>query len=146
MGDCPNGWHEFEKWNKCYRYFSTRTSWLKAQTDCRNNGGDLASIDDQDSNDFITGTVAEEVVDQAFIGGRQFAENGYGADHWAWIDGKTKFDWNNNWANGNKDWGNENCMSIFLGNHEFGKWNDLECSRDNWFPYICSKWNTVDGK
>ena len=47
--------------------------------------------------------VVEEVVDQAFIGGRQFAENGYGADHWAWIDGKTKFDWNNNWANGNKD-------------------------------------------
>jgi len=161
MGVCPAGWLEYGPQNKCFRFFGTKTSWLKAQSDCRNNGGDLASIEDQATNDFVSGTVLAGVSDsshyhQVFIGGWQYEENGYGADKWAWVDGVRQF--SDNWANwaDNQvdDEGVENCMSMMLYNdawnvqtnqvHVRGKWNDVSCSRENWFPYICSRWNTAD--
>ena len=151
MAVCPYGWTEYEPWNKCFRFFATKTSWLKAQTDCRNNGGDLASIEDQATNDFITGTILGNVPDsyhQVFIGGWQFKEKGYSADHWAWVDGIKMFGYSN-WADNPVDGGSENCMSMLMKNDAWnvrGKWNDVSCNRKDWFPYICSRWNTEDGK
>ena len=152
MGVCPAGWLEYGPQNKCFRFFGTKTSWLKAQSDCRNNGGDLASIEDQATNDFVSGTVLAGLSDfQVFIGGWQYEENGYGADKWAWVDGVRQFSANwTNWADNQvDDEGVENCMSMLLKNDAWnvrGKWNDVSCSRENWFPYICSRWNTADGK
>ena len=145
--ECPDGWTGYAK--KCYKFFGETTSWDHAQTYCRKMGSFLASIENKETNDFISGTLLKHLPDtkptpylQVYIGGQQIKEGGYTGEYWAWSDGS----WFGyyNWLAGNSDIGNEDCMSMFLTTDPIhgdvcGAWNDVSCDRDNWFPYICAK-------
>jgi len=160
---CPPGWTEYydseevcydwkgeekcyEQYNlKCYKFFGKKTRWDYAQQECWKNEGFLASIKDQATNDFITGTLLKNIPDntpyhQVYIGGRQINEGGYTKEHWAWTDG-SGFDYTN-WMDNPRDGGNEDCMSMLLRNDASnvrGKWNDVHCGKPDWLPYICAR-------
>merc|ERR1719206_1512697 len=144
---CLEGWTRKDK--KCYKFFDTKTSWEKAQATCQKNGADLVSIEDQAENDFIAGTLLGHIpddtpYDQVFIGGHQFQESGYDYKHWAWADWRSF--WYTNWGKSQSDIGAEDCMSMHLRNDHWndrGIWNDVSCTRDNWFPFICSRITTT---
>ena len=115
--ECPDGWTGYAK--KCYKFFGETTSWDHAQTYCRKMGSFLASIENKETNDFISGTLLKHLPDtkptpylQVYIGGQQIKEGGYTGEYWAWTDGSW-FGYSN-WLAGNYDIGNEDCMSMFL--------------------------------
>jgi len=148
--DCPDGWTLYGVMDgftsiKCYKFFSKKTSWNKAKEECERNGDALASITEQKINDFITGTLLKHIPDntpyhQVYIGGEQLREGGYTRDHWSWSGGYTLN--LTNWMDNIADGGNEDCMSMLLKNDASnvrGKWNDVQCDKDNWLPFICEK-------
>ena len=59
---------------------------------------------------------------------------------WTWVDGSSSG--YTNWNSGQPDdyWGNEDCGHMYGSS---GQWNDLDCSRDNWYGdylyYVCEE-------
>ena len=93
-------------------------NWTDARAFCQATApynGDLASVPDQATNDFLTTLTTERVL----IGGSDFASEG----NWVWSDG-TLWDYES-WSPGNPSngWGVEHCLEInYKGT---GLWNDL---------------------
>ena len=85
---CPSGWPYFN-WN-CYKYFEETLSWKEARDHCMNNGGDLASVPDQKTNNFLLTLISS----RAFIGGTRNSSG-----QWSWTDG-SPFTFTH-WAPGN---------------------------------------------
>ena len=50
-GGCPNGWITYEDF--CYLFRNEMTSWDEASHICRNLGGNLVSIKDEQEQDFV---------------------------------------------------------------------------------------------
>ncbi|XP_071951100.1 macrophage mannose receptor 1-like [Antedon mediterranea] len=124
-------------------------TWEDAETFCRDNGGRLAWVLDQDAQDYIESLILS-------------AENGYilkspgvwlglndqtSQMSFQWSDGSdvTYTNWNhdepNNWAGASED-----CVfaytstGVFDTGHKYyaGKWNDQNCE-DSFFGYVCKK-------
>lgn len=144
---CPSGWEYFD--NFCY-YFSIDTAdWFTAETTCTSMlGSTLASLTNQDENDFVT----ERLSGIGWIGLRD-DDNG---DNWHWVDGST-FYWDN-WGEGepNNAAGGEHCGEIDINDNWYyggpGRWNDNACGNPN--HYVCKtsvvtcpdSWVYKDGK
>ena len=81
----------FQKTGKCYvqSYIKTK-NWTEARTDCKRLGGDLATIGDQDTQDFLV-NITRDDVSAFYIG----AEKKAGV--WTWVDGSTWYGFGN-WA------------------------------------------------
>ena len=74
----------FGRTDKCYILFTTnRDSWNSSRSFCQNqySGGDLASITDRETNDFIKNTI--KILTPTWLGGVRVN------DKWTWIDGAT---------------------------------------------------------
>jgi len=120
---CPNGWTYFE--SKCYKAFfgSSIITWMDAQKSCREQGGDLAVIHDEETNAFVNNTVGGT---RTWIGAFR---NGL-APHYniafTWIDGRTMnfSDWSVNQPDNNGLF--ELCVHTNL-NDNSGAWNDYDC-------------------
>jgi len=52
-GSCDNNWHYYSDTDSCFNASSNRENFTDARTWCKTNGGDLASIKDQDEMNFI---------------------------------------------------------------------------------------------
>ena len=75
---CQIGWHQFI--GNCYKYTENIfDSWTEARNFCTDNGGDLASIPDEETNDFLLSLISS----RTFIGG--VLDSSTGA--WSWTDG-----------------------------------------------------------
>ena len=72
---CAMGWER--QGNRCYYLSKTAQSWFEAQNFCQRNGGNLASVTDEESHNFIKG---KEV--SAWIGGLSEPGN----ETWVWAD------------------------------------------------------------
>ena len=115
------GWKYFADKGMSYKYFSTPVKrWTDARSFCQlisPGAGDLASVSDRTTNDFLT-TVTTR---RAWIGGYEYEDqNG----RWVWSDGTI---WNfTKWAQNQPDntWGAENCVVFNFGNNGQGNWND----------------------
>ena len=81
--DCAVGWAHFPHTGRCYKHFSEEKLWPDARDFCAREapggGGDLVSIPDQATNDFITSLSS----DTAWIG----ASDEGSEDVWKWSDG-----------------------------------------------------------
>ena len=78
-----------KKTGKCYVQSYIKTNnWTEARTDCKRLGGDLATIGDQETQDFLLNITR---VGGIFIG----AEKKAGV--WTWVDGSTWYGFAN-WA------------------------------------------------
>ena len=67
-----------------------KLSWKEAETTCKREGGDLASVPDEKTNDLFSSIIGLDNIRSAnvFIGGLQNPDG-----NWHWTDGT---DWNSN--------------------------------------------------
>ena len=77
---------------KCYTFSSTKLAWDDTRAECHKNGGDLATIANQATLDFIVSNF--KISEYSYFGGYQ-SKKGV----WSWADGSpwTGF---GNWATG----------------------------------------------
>merc|ERR1711971_89700 len=80
--DCEDGWEE--NGGKCYFFSQDKRTWVGADEECNmKNGSHLASVTDQQTNDFIAGKLKKG--ESMWIGAKQTFESDKGS--WAWADG-----------------------------------------------------------
>ena len=105
-------------------------TWETAKIKCTNAGGNLASIQSSDENEFIFQLAGKG---PAWLGGNDLKTEG----EWTWSDGSQWL--YKNWGNGEpNNAGGEDCLEIGnLGS----KWNDYPCSRK--VKAICEKRTTL---
>jgi len=132
---CGEGWTPYK--NKCYKTYTPESdiSWVDANFNCNDKRGQLASIPNEETNEFMT---VLSQTERTWIGG--FATGkAPNPDLWTWTDGTP---WTyTNWGPGepnNGGGGQEFCLEM----NQIGEWNDLGC-RESWsFLYICQKYPT----
>merc|ERR1712227_23265 len=115
--DCADGWVYFQNTGKCYRSFSSWKSWSSARASCQRSAapanGDLASIPDQETNDFLAGLTAF----RAWVGGHRGENN-----EWTWTD---QSPWSyESWSLGNPNDFALSQNSLQINYLRKGLWND----------------------
>ncbi|XP_052254421.1 macrophage mannose receptor 1-like [Dreissena polymorpha] len=119
---CNVGWLPYK--NNCYRIIRNPSTWQDAQITCGRNGGTLASILDQNEQNFIQGNLPKPVLswDGLWIGLNDIAADNF----FVWSDGQTVTytNWNVNEPNDFSN-RNEDCVEMRL---DAGRWNDEVCS------------------
>ena len=120
---CEDGWTLFKHSKKCYRFYNNPTTWIQADTECKElqqSSSNLASIQDSQTDDFLTMTMTGRKRPETWVGGRLV--NGA----WTWTDGSL---WAvldpHPWAPGqpdNED-GDEDSLGLNWG--ATNQWNDF---------------------
>ena len=81
---CDEGWQPYNPRGLCYKHFTEFLTWSEAREQCQaaspNSGGDLASIPDEDTNEFLQ-TMAQNKKD-IWVGGHRSD-----GEDWIWSDG-----------------------------------------------------------
>ena len=118
-----NGGSYFAATRNCYVSNSQeQKTWDDAQADCKKNGGDLATVADQATVDFLVGNV--KVTTWTWIGGE--LKSGV----WSWADG-TPWTGFENWVS-IPNTGDSNNGMLLKSNFE---WNTA--SKANSWYYLC---------
>uniref|UniRef100_A0A3Q3IIM9 C-type lectin domain-containing protein n=1 Tax=Monopterus albus TaxID=43700 RepID=A0A3Q3IIM9_MONAL len=105
-----------------------RANWSYARSWCREQGGDLAVIDNQYENDFVS-SYLRELHYPTWIGLSDLVEE----NQYAWSDGVIFFtQWGPDEPTNFK---NEGCVSMHASPVFHGTWNDTKCDQAK--PYIC---------
>ena len=134
---CDQGWTFSHHTFGCYKFFSGTKSWSAARRSCEGHGGDLASISDQATNDFIKrlGSTPQ----QAWIGTKR---------PWrTWTDGTPWCYENWNAGEPNNAGGDEDYAAIVVGVRKkdgsncgnCGTWNDERHDGKGRVGYVCQK-------
>ena len=125
MLGCPDGWTHFPHNGHCYKYQSTKLNWNEARSFCQTDApgkGDLASIHDKATNDFLQTLTTE----YSFLGGTDEGSEGV----WRWSDG-SPWDYEN-WSPGQPD--NAAGRQPYALKYSTGKWDDGYAGAN---PFIC---------
>ncbi|KAF7706246.1 hypothetical protein HF521_019500, partial [Silurus meridionalis] len=107
---CQRYWSQFG--SRCFRIFTTETSWNDAEQNCVNMGGHLASVHNKEEYAFIQGLILKITLSNklTWIGANKIDT----VSIWFWSDGST-FDYTF-WSPGQPD--NlmvENCLQMNYG-------------------------------
>ncbi|XP_037128081.1 galectin-4-like [Syngnathus acus] len=123
---CPTGWQDYN--NHCYFFGTDSRCWTQAEDYCVSKGGHLASIRDQQEQDWLTQRTVKSLL--YWIGLRHATPEG---SVWEWTDG-TPFSYSV-WYPGQPDnnKGEQNCGE--MRPTDGGRWHDYEC--DYLQRYIC---------
>ncbi|XP_063963415.1 uncharacterized protein LOC129273234 [Lytechinus pictus] len=125
---CDSGWTR--NGNACYQLVESAVDYTTALAACRglNDYGDLASIGDQDENDFLLALSRRTFeMNSYWIGYNDLDEEGT----WVWTDGTvTSY---TNWNSGEPSGGSEHCGALRWSSD--GTWNDAHCSSS--YGYVC---------
>ncbi|KAG7499177.1 macrophage mannose receptor 1-like [Solea senegalensis] len=134
VGNCPTGWIRFR--NKCFTFKGKKNdlkaNWSYARSWCKEQGAELAVIDDQLENDFVSSYLRDLEL-PTWIGLSDLLEE----NQYAWSDGVSpvKFtNWND--KEPNNAGGTEHCVAMSHGPLVTGKWNDDACHKDH--SFMCS--------
>ncbi|KAL0965896.1 hypothetical protein UPYG_G00287380 [Umbra pygmaea] len=133
MGYCPDGWKLFR--NKCFRFKGHKhenANWSSARNWCKSENAELAVIDNQFENDFVSSYLLE-LHWPAWIGlTDSLVEGGFG-----WSDGVSPVLYTN-WADKepNNNEGLEHCTAMIHNHLVSGRWNDDMCSKEQ--SWVCS--------
>ena len=88
---CAPGWTFLAHTKKCYKYFEsvTAVTWAEARHLCQtvvtDNTGDLVSVPDQITNNFLFNEFLLGVTKGVFLGGHRDSKDG----PWKWSDGSS---------------------------------------------------------
>ena len=125
---CEDGWTPFVHTGMCYKLIKWGATWKAAKNFCLNKEGDLVSIKDRQTNEFIVSLGPP--WGKFIIGGHDDEIEG----EWKWPDGSHMAYSNWNTGEPNNKNGDEDYL-LFLGSG--GKWADVGESRTAWF--FCQK-------
>ena len=126
---CREGEDYFAHNNKCYKFQTTKLSWSDARKSCQADGGDLASVVDKETNDFIKNLTRGIYT---WIGGYRVVDD---QDVWGWTDGSV---WSyENWASGHPDncQGTQDVVAMNWG--QPGQWGDSWNQTTDQQSYVC---------
>merc|ERR1711973_901214 len=131
---CDEGWEPHK--NKCYQLVQPENdiSWNDANFEYNNIGGQLASIPNAETNEFISYLLGPGPNAKAFIG---LIKDGPADNEWTWTDGSL-FDYVNFYTD--QPSGDGFCGAIWK--EWGGKWNDLSCHTEFPLSFICHKYPT----
>ncbi|KAK2888177.1 uncharacterized protein [Channa argus] len=140
-GNCPADWMHFR--NKCFRFtgrkHDIRGNWSYARSWCKEKGGELAVIDDQYENDFVS-SYLRDLEGPTWIGlSDLLVENQY-----AWSDGVSPVlytNWND--KEPNNAGGAEHCVTMTHNHLVSGKWNDDACHKHHSFACYRKKSSSI---
>ena len=127
---CENDWESYSPTGGCYKHFSDLKSWEDARRFCQENVpynvGDLASVSDAGTNDFLKTLIRDSY---AWIGG--FLNES--SSTWMWSDGTT---WQyENWFDGQPNNGGGMQTHVAMNFDSSGQWNDEYKNDEN--SYVC---------
>uniref|UniRef100_A0A096MA02 C-type lectin domain-containing protein n=1 Tax=Poecilia formosa TaxID=48698 RepID=A0A096MA02_POEFO len=141
-GNCPAGWMRFK--DKCFMFKGKKddikANWSHARSWCRDQGGELAIIDNQYENDFVA-SYLKDLELPTWIGlSDLLVENQY-----AWSDGASPVLYTNwNEHEPNNAGGTEHCVAMTHGTLATGKWNDDACHKDHSFVCYRKKSSSIE--
>ncbi|XP_042365609.1 macrophage mannose receptor 1 [Plectropomus leopardus] len=139
-GNCPAGWMLFR--NKCFMFKGKKNdikgNWTFARNWCKDQGGELAVIDDQYENDFVASYLRDLEL-PTWIGlSDRLEENQY-----TWSDGVSSVKYTNwNTKEPNNAGGTEHCVAMTHGPLVSGKWNDDACHKNH--SFVCYRKKSSD--
>lgn len=141
-GHCPEGWMRFK--DKCFLFKGKKddikANWSYARSYCKDQGGELAVIDDQYENDFVSSYLRDLHL-PTWIGlSDLLVENQY-----AWSDGVSPVLYTN-WNDKEPDnvGGAEHCVAIAHNHLVSGKWRDDACHNEHSFVCYRKKSASID--
>ncbi|CAH1796584.1 unnamed protein product [Owenia fusiformis] len=132
---CEDGWEQYE--TSCFYFGDDRMRWSQARSQCQNMNADLATINTEDEQSFISKIVPW----RGWIGLRDTIEQG----KYYWVDGSPLN--YTNWMRGepNNYYPGEDCVEVhgpgeypWGGGFYPGAWNDDVCEGRN-KSFICRK-------
>ena len=118
---CPHQWTEFN--SSCFRFFSSRKTWVNAEDECLTVGGHLASVHSSQENMFL----------QSLASGDSFWLGGYhtGEGDWVWSD-LSDFDYLNDY-----DAISSGCLFQHQNSYSAG-WSSTKCDTSGYaFFFVC---------
>uniref|UniRef100_A0A3B4V1G5 C-type lectin domain-containing protein n=1 Tax=Seriola dumerili TaxID=41447 RepID=A0A3B4V1G5_SERDU len=129
--NCLLCWMRFK--DKCFMFKGKKNdikaNWSYARTWCKEQGGELAVIDDQYENDFVSSYLRDLEL-PTWIGlSDLLVENQY-----AWSDGVSPVLYTN-WNDKEPNNAGGGCVSMHASRVFHGTWNDTKCDQAK--PYIC---------
>ncbi|XP_038058604.1 lymphocyte antigen 75-like [Patiria miniata] len=132
---CGNGWEYDKDSNKCFLFRPTAyENWFNARIICRQEGGDLLSIQGSDDMNYANGRVKSFGSGFTWIGCNDLGVEG----GWGWSDGKpfAKINWAPGQPNNIDTYysGGQHCCEIW---NNYGDWNDDDCYYSH--SYACSR-------
>ncbi|XP_068609207.1 uncharacterized protein [Brachionichthys hirsutus] len=141
-GNCPTGWLRFK--DKCFMFKGKKddikANWSSARSWCKGQLGELAVIDDQYENDFVSSYLRDLEL-PTWIGlSDLITENQYG-----WSDGVSAVKYTNwNDKEPNNAGGVEHCVAMTHSYLRSGRWNDDACHKDHSFVCYMKKSSSID--
>ena len=123
--ECPVSWHSFD--DKCYKLLDEPLTWFDANKTCNEDGGNLASIQTDEENNFIFELAGENPVS---LGGNDLDTEGT----WTWSDEREWGEFINWGENEPNNIEGEHCIEI---RHFNGRWNDYNCGQK--LKAVCKK-------
>ena len=124
---CSPGWTYFPNNAHCYKHFSATKTWINARSYCRSlaqTNGDLVSIPDQATNQFLT-TLS---TDNSWTGASDAASEG----SWTWSDGTP---WGyESWLQGEPNNSGDQDYGT-INHYGAGLWDDLQGTYHK--PFFC---------
>ncbi|XP_031149004.1 galactose-specific lectin nattectin-like [Sander lucioperca] len=127
---CPPGWTQFK--DHCYVNRHASKDWADAEVACIGLGGNLASVPDKDTYDFVKNIIntATDKNDETWVKGQDTTKV---KGVWLSTDG-TKFQFSL-WGAGQPDntKNNEHCMEL----NYLGSPIDVACNQKR--PFVCGK-------
>ncbi|XP_061589669.1 macrophage mannose receptor 1 [Cololabis saira] len=131
-GNCPAGWLRFK--DKCFmfkgRKNDIKANWSSARSWCKEQEGELAVIDNQYENDFVS-SYLKDLEHGAWIGLSDLLLE----DQYAWSDGVPVLYTNWNQNEPNNAGGVEHCVAMTHNPLIVGKWNDDACHKEH--SFVC---------
>ena len=117
-------------------WISDKKNWTDAEDFCQKEGGHLASVHSNATNNFVLGGMALKGLDIVWLGGNDIKGEGV----WQWTD-CTPWDFTF-WAPGEPTGGGEDCLTQVFNFTGYGhldrKWNDWSCG-SRYRGFLCSK-------
>ncbi|KAL5010854.1 hypothetical protein ScPMuIL_013159 [Solemya velum] len=135
MFGCLHGWKAYR--GNCYRFMAQSVTWQGARTHCGRFGGELATVNSRQLQEFLFSQINNTSVHDNKLGYWIGLNDIQIQQTFQWVDGsKVRY---TNWGAGepNSYMGKqEDCVEIRVS--EGGGWNDQVCS-DQQLGYICQK-------
>ena len=125
---CKQNWEE--NGSRCYFWSTEQKSWWEAEDFCKEEGGHLASVTSNATNDYIMSERSNRSIPFLWIGGTDQEKEG----DWKWTDGCSSFNFTFWQQDQPDDLNSQDCLRY---HREDLRWFDYWCGNEA--KFLCSQ-------